>query len=89
MDKITDEQIKQMQKDGVGLIPVVKLIRQKEGIFLADAKRRCDAVGGIWKKLNDPDSGSQDYKGLNSETFQEIKSEMADKLISGYDPFVP
>lgn len=89
MEKITDEQIKQMQKDGVGLIPVVKLIREKEGVFLGDAKRRCDAVGGKWKLLDDADSSSPDYKGRNSETFQKIKSEMADRLISGYDPLVP
>ena len=71
----TYEQIKQMQADGVGLIPVVRLIREKESCGLYDAKRQCDMVGGFWNHLQ-LDAAKDAYYGSTSETFQKIKSEV-------------
>lgn len=78
--EITKEQIKQMQADGVGLIPVIKLVREKHGCGLAEAKRLCDSVGGKWIRIDEPGSRTPDYKGVNSETFQKIKVEMPSRL---------
>lgn len=84
---ITEEQIVQMCRDDVGLIPVVKLIREVENTTLYDAKLRCDtAAHGAGLKWNDGTKGKQNpaggwvYMGNESDTFTQIKEAHAKKV---------
>lgn len=75
--QVSDKDIQQMIADGVGKIPAIKLIRQVEGIGLADAKKIAEKFSG-WQSdvaYSGTTQAQRDtYRGVNSATFKRLSS---------------